>query len=425
MPAVPRPVEAPAGPRPTGRGAWLTRTVLVLGVASLLSDLGHEAATAALPAFLLAIGGSAAALGWIEGVSDAGAGFVKLWAGWHSDRWPRKPLVVAGYALTGLATGSFALASHWGAVLVSRTVGWAGRGLRTPGREAMLADGSPAHAYGRAFGFHRAMDSAGAVLGPVLALALLPRVGYRPLFALTLVPGLLAGAVVLLAREARRAPVAVTWMRQMRALPQRFWAYIAAVGVFGLGNFAHSLLILRATQALAPRAGMVPAAATAVLLYTVHNVLYTAASYPVGALGDRVPKPVVLAAGYGLFGALSVILAVTPATIGWLTLAFVLAGLYIAAVDTIEGALAAEVLPEASRGTGFGILAAVNSVGDLFSSAAVGTRWTALGPAVGFGYAAALSLAGALGILWWMAWNNGAGRPGATAGPAVPPREAA
>jgi MFS family permease len=394
-----RPACDRAEPAPR-RGGWLTRTVVVLGVASLLSDLGHEAATAALPAFLLTIGGSAAALGVIEGVSDAAAGFVKLWAGWHSDRWARKPLVITGYAVTGLATGSFALASNWSAVLASRTIGWAGRGLRTPGREAMLTEGAPQQALGRAFGFHRAMDSVGAVLGPVMALVLLPRIAYRPLFAITLLPGLLAGGVVLLAHEARRTPGTITWVGQMRALPPRFRAYLAAIGVFGLGNFAHSLMILRATQALSPHLGMVSATAIAVLLYAVHNVIYAFASYPAGMLGDRIPKATVLAGGYGLFGVLGVILATTPGTVGWLALAFVLAGLYIAAVDTMEGALAADVLPAHARGTGFGVLAAVNSIGDLLSSAVVGTLWTALGPAVAFGYAAALSLAGAAGLLW-------------------------
>jgi len=383
------------------RRVWLTRTVLVLGVASLLSDLGHEMATAVLPAFLLTVGGSAAALGLIEGVSDAATGFVKLWAGWRSDRSARRPLVVAGYALTGLATGSFALAARWWMVLVSRTIGWAGRGLRTPGRDAILADSAPAEAYGRVFGFHRGMDSAGAVLGPALALVLLPLIGYRSLFAVTLLPGLLAGGAVLLAREARRVPVTTTWIGQVRGLPGQFWRFVAAVGVFGLGNFAHSLLILRATQVLGPRLGMVPAATTAVLLYTVHNAVYALASYPVGVLGDRLPKAVVLATGYSLFGVLSVILAVAPGTIWWLLLAFILAGLYIAAVDAMEGALAAEVLPPAARGTGFGMLAAVNSGGDLLSSAIVGGLWTVIGPRVAFGYAAVLSVAGAAGIGWW------------------------
>lgn len=388
------------GAAPAPRARWLTRTVAVLGLASFLSDLGHEMATSVLPAFLLAVGGSPAALGIIEGLSDASTGVVKLWAGWHSDRWPRKPLVTAGYLLTGLATGSFALATHWTAVLVSRVVGWAGRGLRTPGREALLADSAPADAYGRVFGFHRAMDSAGAVVGPALALILLPSLGFRPLFALTVIPGLLAGVAVLGAREIRRRPPTVTWMGQLRSLPPRFWTLMAAVAVFGLGNFAHSLLILRATEVLAPRLGAVPAAAAAVLLYTLHNLLYALASYPAGLVGDRVPKALVLATGYALFGGASVILATAPGTVAWLAAVFVLAGVYIAVVDAMEGALAAELLPSSVRGTGFGVLATVNSVGDLLSSTIVGALWTAVGPAAAFGYASALSFLGAAGILW-------------------------
>jgi MFS-type transporter involved in bile tolerance (Atg22 family) len=185
---------------------WLNRTVGGLAVTSLLSDLGHEAQSTLLPAFLAALGAPPLALGAIEGVSDAAASFVKLGAGWLSDRLRRrKPFVVAGYAATGLAPGIIALAGGWPLVLTGKLVGWIGKGVRGPLRDAMLARSIPPEARGRAFGFHRAGDTIGAILGPLMAVFLLgwgAAHGHaalpwlRTVMAWTLVPGLGAAAVM-------------------------------------------------------------------------------------------------------------------------------------------------------------------------------------------------------------------------------------
>jgi len=153
---------------------WLNRDVVGMALASFFSDAGHEAATSILPLFLVSIGAPPAALGAIEGVADAASSFVKLGAGWFSDRiGQRKPIAVAGYALTGLTTGLFALATAWPHVLLARAAGWFGRGIRGPVRDAMLSESVTPEARGKAFGFHRAGDTLGAIAGPVIALALL------------------------------------------------------------------------------------------------------------------------------------------------------------------------------------------------------------------------------------------------------------
>jgi MFS family permease len=153
---------------------WLNRNMIGMALASFFSDAGHEAATAILPLFLISIGAPAADLGAIEGVADAVSSFVKLGSGWFSDRiGRRKPIAVSGYTLTGLTTGLFALATTWPQVLVMRAAGWFGRGIRGPVRDAMLAESVPVEARGRAFGFHRAGDTLGAITGPVMALALI------------------------------------------------------------------------------------------------------------------------------------------------------------------------------------------------------------------------------------------------------------
>src|ERR1700683_164019 len=172
---------------------WLTPGVLGIGLASLFSDWAHEAATAILPAFLASLGAPAVALGVIEGVSDSLSSFAKLAGGWIADRpaW-RKPTGIAGYLTTALTTFGYAFAQTWPAVLVLRAVGWMGRGGRGPSRDTLLAGCISPGQEGRAFGFERAMDTLGAVLGPLCAAALIGTLGLRGILRWTLLPGLIA-----------------------------------------------------------------------------------------------------------------------------------------------------------------------------------------------------------------------------------------
>lgn len=378
---------------------WLNRNILGMGLTSFLSDLGHEAATAILPLFLASIGASPAALGVIEGVADAISSFVKLGAGWYTDRiGRRKPLVVLGYTLTAMKA-LFALAVTWPQVLVVRTLAWLGRGIRGPLRDAILAESIPAEARGRAFGFHRAGDTLGAIAGPLLALALVGAgTNYRTVFWLTAVPGLLAALTfAVLVRERWRPPNhAMRLWQTIGGLPTRFKLFLVGVGLFGIGDFAHSLLTLRAVQVLTPTLGAAQAGTLAVSLYALHNVLYAGASFPVGALADRFGKRGLLALGYLLAAFMNLILVSSMLSLTWLSLAFVLGGLLLATEDTLEGAIAADLLPEEVRGTGYAVLATVNGLGDFISSFVVGALWAGISPMVGFGYAGLLSLAGAL-----------------------------
>ncbi len=385
-----------------GRERWLNRNVVGMGITSFFSDFGHEMATAILPMFLLTIGGSAAALGVIEGIADAVSSFVKLGAGWYGDRiGRRKPIVTLGYLLTAVAKASFALATSWPHLLWGRTVGWFGRGIRGPLRDAMLADSVGPAAYGRAFGFHRAADTLGAVVGPLTAFALVGLLSYRQLFWLTLIPGAISvGAIALLVREPRvQARRTLTFTASLRELPPTFRRFLVGVGAFGLGDFAHSLLTLRAAELLGPGMGATRAAQAAVLFYTFHNLCYAAASYPVGALSDRVGKRSLLALGYLLAAVMGAGLTVVTANAWALLGLFLLGGIYLAIEDALEGALAAELLPAPVRGTGYGLLATVNGVGDFVSSLVVGGLLATVGPGPAFGYTAVMSLLGAAILL--------------------------
>lgn len=385
---------------PPGR-RWLNRTVLGIGLASLLSDWSHEIATTLIPAFLASMGVAAAWLGLIEGVSDGLSSFAKMASGYYTDKLPRrKPIAIAGYLVTALGTAAFGLATSAWQVLVARATAWLGRGVRTPVRKALLAAAVTPETYGRAFGFERMMDTCGAIIGPATAFFLLQWTNhhYPTLFALTLIPGLMAvGAIVFLVRERERRPVPhISFGQRLRALPPRFRKFLLAVGLFGAGDFAHTMLILLAAQKLAPTLGPAKAASIAVALYVAHNIFYAAFALVAGALADRFPKPKVLAGGYALAALMAVGIILLPMNVGTLAAIFVLGGIYVAIEETLEDSLCAELVSEEHHGMGFGVLATVNGIGDFLSSAMVGLLWTLFGTSAAFGYSAVLFAAGAV-----------------------------
>jgi len=394
---------SPASSPPSKR--WLTAGVWGIGLASLFSDWGHEAATAIFPAFLASIGAPAFALGVIEGVSDGLSSFAKLGGGWIADRpqW-RKPAGFIGYLATGLSTFGYAFAHTWPTVLVIRAAGWCGRGGRGPSRDTLLAGCVTPGQEGRAFGFERAMDTLGAVLGPLCATALLGVLGARGVLRWTLVPGIAAAIVfAILAPAGKRdnAQHAPSFASSLAQLPKKYSRFLAGVFAHGIGDFAPTLLILRAIQILTPRLGSARGATYAVALYTFFNIVSAAVSYPVGALGDRIGKRGLLALGY-LVGALGFAgFIFVPPTIPVLAMLFGLAGIHVGVQQSLEKSLASELLPAQIRGSGFGVLAAVNGVGDLVSSIVVGALWSAVGTTAGFVYAGVFALLGAILIYRW------------------------
>ena len=385
--------------------AWLNRTVLGVGLTSLFSDWSHEIATAVLPAFLAVIGAGPAWLGAIEGIADGLSSFAKLGAGHYTDQLKRrKPLAVFGYAFTALATASFAFATHAYHVLIGRAAAWLGRGVRSPAKKALLAADVPPSAYGRAFGLERLMDTIGAIVGPLTALWLLKATNhnYRAVFLWTLLPGMIAVASFwLLVRERPiEARKQQSFLTGLRALPGTFRRFLLGVGVFGFGDFSHTLLILYATRMLAPAQGMARAASFAVGLYTLHNVFYAGSAYLSGWISDHVPqRKIILAAGYALAGVTAILLTIAPHQLWLLAAIFVLAGLYVGTEEALEDSLAAELIAKEQHGMGFGTLAAVNAVGDFLSSLVVGFLWSAVSVRAAFSFAAVLFFLGALIVL--------------------------
>lgn len=395
---------------------WLNRTVAGAGLTSALGDFCYETTTVILPGFLAVLGVPAAALGLIEGIADAVASFTKMVAGYIADKFGRrKLLVLVGYGLTPLGQALIALAVGWPLILLGRIVSWFGKGLRGPLRDAIVAQSITPDTRGRAFGFHRAMDTIGAVAGPLLGVALLGWAQHLPwetasgpfrlVFWLTLIPGALAVlAFLILVRDPEQSPnPALKFFSTLRGLPARFKRYLVAVGIFGTGDFSHSLLILAATQLLTPAMGVIDAAQAAGLLYVWRNVVQVATSYPIGMLADRFGQRGVLIAGYGLgvlTAALTALVFATGAgTAVLLAGIFFVAGLYVAVQEALEPTVTAEMVSQDTLATSYGTLGTVNGAAKFVSSAAVGVLWTAVSPSVSFAVAAILMAAGALALV--------------------------
>jgi MFS family permease len=391
--------------QPDLNAGWLNRNVIGLAVNRFLSDFGHEAGTAVLPLFLTTIGAPAVALGVIEGAADALSSFTKLFGGWLGDRVEgRKFWAAAGYLLTGVTTGLYGLFAWWPWTLIVRAIGWAGRGLRSPLHDAILADSVSAQARGRAFGFDEAADTAGAVAGPLAALAivgLMPKLAgdlhaFNLIFWLAAIPGILAALsiVALVSERPHRTLNGASFSDSLRLLPPAFRRYVVGVFIFGCGDFSHTLLIMYAVQSLAPNYGQ-GAGTIAIELYVMHNFLYAVGAYPAGALADRIGKKGPLIGSYWIATLMNLLLVALAPNLGVLVAAFFLAGAGYAIQQSLERAIVADIAPVEVRSTGFGVLASVNGVGDLVSSAIVGGVWTLISPRAAFLFALVMTVTGA------------------------------
>ena len=402
----------------------LGRNVVALGVVSLLTDASSEMIYPLLPLFLTTtLGASAAAVGAIEGAAESTAALLKLASGWWSDRVRRrKPLVVAGYAIASAARPLVAMVTSAGQVLAIRLSDRVGKGIRSSPRDALIADSVHPSLRGRAFGLHRAMDHAGAVIGPLAAWALLRwGVPLRGVFWLAAVPGALAVLTLVVAvRESSGAhveqgtpagpglapptsniaggtddavtnPAPVQSPALARPLPRRFWAFLGILLVFTLGNSTDAFLLLRASQ-LGVAAPLVP------ILWAMLHVVKSAASTPGGALSDRVGRRPLLVAGWLLYAA--VYFGFARAGASWQAWAlFAAYGVHFGLVEGAEKALVADLVPADRRGTAFGWYNLALGLAALPASLLFGVVWTRWGAPSAFLLGGALALVAAVGVL--------------------------
>jgi len=381
----------------------LSLNVVALGLVSLFTDISTEMILGILPLFLVYdLGASAAILGVIEGIAESTASLLKMASGWLSDRYgKRKPWITLGYSFSTFIKPALAISTNWLQVLGLRFLDRAGKGVRTSPRDALIADSTPSEAIGRGFGLHRALDTTGAFVGPLLTSILLPIYLYRGVFAWSFLPGLI-GVLLLVFLVRDRPQMASKGLKLMvgiRGLPRRFRRYLVAVLLFGLGNFSFSFFILAGNFLLSPKFGEVRASQYVVLLYAMMNAVYALASLPIGILSDKIGKRGILSVGYATFGLTCIGFALVSGDLLAVAVLFIAAGLFMAMVDTMERAYAADLIPPELRGTGYGALHTVNGVADLPASIIAGILWSFFSPLTAFAYGAMLSISAAIVLL--------------------------
>jgi len=379
----------------------LPRTVLALSLVSLLTDASSEIIYPLLPLFLTTtLGATAGTLGIIEGAAETTASLLKLASGWWSDRvGRRKPLVVTGYAIASIVRPLVSIAQSAGQVLAIRVSDRVGKGIRSSPRDALLADAVVPSQRGRAYGLHRAADNFGAVIGPLIAFAMLrwTSISLRHLFMLAAIPGLFALiALVVGVREEPRAASAVKAPNVHRpilggGLPRRFWGYLAVLLLFTLGNSSDAFILLRASQ-LGVSAALLP------IIWAMLHVVKSATSTPSGALSDRVGRVPLIVAGWLIFA--GVYLAFGRATQTWQAWAlFAVYGTYFGLTEGVEKALVADLVPADKRGAGFGWYNLAIGLGALPASVIFGAVWDRWGAAAAFELGAGLSAVAAVALM--------------------------
>lgn len=388
-------------PRSGQRGRWpkgLSREVFVLGLVSLFADVSSELLAPVTPLFLtMVLGASALDVGMVEGFAQATASLVRLFSGrWSDQVRKRKPFIVFGYVAAAVAKPLTGLASTWPQVLAARVLDRFGKGVREAPRDALLTDSVAVETRARSFGWHRLMDTTGAVIGSVLAIPLLVVFDgdLRLIYYLALIPGLCSVALALVIREPLLSPPNDAREKSPEGtarLPRRFQAYLASWAIFSVGNSSDAFLVLRAKSS-----GYSPI--QIVFIYSLHNVVYALASPYLGGLADRWGRKTVLSAGLVVFAVVYAGFAWSAAP-GWVLIGlFVVYGLYSAATDGVGKAMAADLLPQSERAYGLGWLGAVTGFGALLASVAAGLLWDRVGPEAAFifGAVCALFAAGAL-----------------------------
>src|SRR5882757_3410134 len=354
---------------------WLTRNVRVLSAVSFLQDAASELLYPLLPIYLTAVlGAPAAVVGAIEGVAEGAAALTKLAAGPLGDRFARRPLIATGYGMAALGKVIVAAATAWPGVLAGRVVDRLGKGVRGAPRDALLVVDVDVAARGRVFGFHRAMDTLGAVVGPLLGLAGYELLDHQiaPLLWVAVVPAVLSVALVFLVRESRRIqPSRRKVFAGVGELPRRYWRVTVALVAFGVVNFPDALLLLRLNEI-----GF--SVVEVILAYVTYNVVYAVSSYPAGLLADRIPRPAVFGIGLVFFAIGYVGLGVTSdAVAAWLLIGVY--GLFTACTDGVGRAWISSLVGADQQASAQGVFQGASGFAVLAAGLWAGFLWGADG----------------------------------------------
>ncbi len=355
------------------------RNIFILGFVSFFTDLSSQMVFPLIPLFLTTVlGAGACAVGIIEGAAEATASLVKVSSGFVSDKFKRrKPFILFGYSLSTITKPLFAFASAWSFVLFIRVIERIGKGLRTAPRDAIVAESCDGCVRGKAFAFHRTMDGIGSVLGAVLAFLLLPVLGYRNIFLLALVPGVISVLIIFFIKEKNSSKENERVVKLgFKEFSRDLRLFIIVSAVFALGHFGYAFLLLRAQNiGLADN--------TAILLYILFYVVYSLCSIPSGIISDKVGRKAVLFSGYLLFGLISLGLALSSNFNGVLIF-FALYGVFYAMIDGVQRAFVVDLAPAHLKATALGTFHAAIGLVALPGGYFAGLLWDKINPEATF-----------------------------------------
>lgn len=374
----------------------MLRNVIFLGLVSFFADISSEMVYPLIPLYLTAAFGATPVLvGIIEGIAESVASLLKVFSGYISDKYNRKkPLAFLGYASGLFYKLALLFAGSWGGILGARVIDRFGKGIRTAPRDVMVSESADKAQMGKAFGIHKALDMAGSAIGILLAFVLLKRIGegaYKTIFAISILPVLLALAMFVFIKEKREVresrPREHFW-KNIRKLNGNLKLYILVAFLFTLGNSSNTFLLLKANDIGFSNTDVI-------LLYFVYNLVSAVLAIPFGKRSDRVGRKRILIAGYITFAAVYFGFAVV--TSKWLLAgAFVLYGFYTAMVAGVERAFIAEIAPAELKGTMLGLHSTLVGIALLPASVIAGALWTTVGSFAPFAFGSLLSLIAAL-----------------------------
>lgn len=372
------------------------RNIIILGLTSLLTDISSEMVYPLVPLFLASLGSGPAILGLVEGIAESTASLLKVFSGYWSDRLGRrKPLAIIGYAGSTVGKGLLAIATNWTIVLAGRVADRMGKGIRTAPRDALIADSAEEGKRGKAFGLHRAMDTAGAVGGVAIAILIVNVSGpdVRRVIVWSLVPAVIGVALLFWVRDVRFDTISRTTSASfhLSAIPSPLRRFLLVSFIFSLGNSSNTFLLLRASNEQVPVTGVL-------FLYLAYNIAYSVFSYPAGKLSDRLGRKSILVAGYTTYAAVYLGMAVLPSHTGYISflLLFCLYGLYSGLTDGVEKALVVDLVGAPMRATAIGLHATIVGAGLLPASLIAGQLWSLLGPAAPFAFGGGMAFFSAL-----------------------------
>ena len=372
------------------------KNILILGIVSLCTDLSSQMVFPLIPLYLTSVlAAGAFVVGLVEGAAETTASFLKVLSGYISDRIRRrKPFVLLGYGLSSLVKPLFAFAYIWPTVLALRVIERVGKGLRTAPRDAIVAESSDPVVRGRAFGFNRAMDGIGSMGGAVLAFLLLPVYGFRNVFLIAFIPGIIAVLVIFLIREDPPAEQPAGMQSSLKIslslLPQNLRLFVVASALFAFGHYGYAFLLLKVLSTGASDS-------TALLFYVLFYGVYTFFTIPAGIVSDRVGRKPVIMAGYVIFGLLSAGLVVVTG-LAILPVFFAAYGIFFAFIDGAQRAFIVDMAPPALKATALGTFHTAIGLVALPGGYIAGMLWDLYAPSYTFLFGAILAVL-ALGLM--------------------------